>query len=73
MVHPLVHKHFVDARTLHGVIIKYFSDQIASCIRNLNILWEIVGIHPDALVGSLNIRRLKWRFADNKCVDYDTK
>lgn len=70
VVHPLMGQYLFDSRPLGRVVVKDLGDEVSRWVRDSYILWEVVGIHPNALVSGLHIRCFEWRFADNKRVNY---
>ena len=72
MVDPRVVKDLVNGWSLAWVVVQDLSDQISGLVCDADIFREIVSIHPDSSVSSFDIRGLKGRFTDNKCVNYDT-
>ena len=71
MVDPIVHHDVIDSGTLGRVIVQDLRDQVTSAIRDGHVVGEVVRIHTNSLVSRLNVRRLKGRLTDDKCVNDD--
>jgi len=67
MIHNLIY-----SRSTCGIIIENFLNKIASVIRNLYSVREIIIIHSNSTISCLNIVSFKWWFSDNKGVNYYT-
>ena len=72
MINPLMHHDVVNSRPLGWVIVQNFGDQVTGTVRDRDILWEIIRVHSDPLVGSLDVGRLKGRLANDESVNDDT-
>ena len=67
-----MHHDVVNSRPLGWVIVQNFGDQVTGTVRDRDILGEIIRVHSDPLVGSLDVRRLKGWLANDESVNDDT-
>ena len=61
--------YIIETWSLQRVEVQDLSDEVARGVRNGHVLREGVAIHPDLLVGGLDVGSLEGRLADNQRVD----
>ena len=72
MVDPLMHHDIVNCGTLGRVRVEDLGDEVAGVVADGHVFGEAVGVHPNALVGCLNVASLEGWLADDQGVDDDT-
>ena len=65
MIDPLVHHDVINRGALSGIVVKYFSDQVAGIVANWDTVWELISIHTNPFVCRLDIGGLKRRLAND--------
>ena len=65
-------QNLIDCWTLRGIIVEDLGDDVTGSISDGDLVWEVVGVHTNALVGGLDVRCLEGGLANNERVDYDS-
>ena len=73
MIKELVVQDLIQVRASFGITSQNPLDQIASRIRNVDVIGERVMILPDSSVRGLDVGRLKGRLTNYQSVDDDAK
>ena len=72
MIDPFVLENFVDRGSFTGIVVENLGDKIAGSLRDIHVVWEVVGVHPNALVGSFHVTSFKRRLSDDQRVQNHT-
>ena len=73
IVEPRMAQNFINGRAASRIIRQNTLDEVPGAITNLHRLRERVIVHPNALVGCLDVIGLEWRLANDKSVDDDAQ
>lgn len=72
-MHEVVREDFVEGGAQAGVQVQDFDDEGLGLVRDGYVFREGVGVETDFAVGGFDVVSFKWGFADQHCLDYDTK
>ena len=73
MIDPFMCQYFINGRSFAGIVVQNFSNDVTRVVSNGDVLWEVVGVHTDPLVGGLHIGRLERWLSNDERVDDDTQ
>lgn len=67
-----MHANVVNRWSLSRVVVQDLRDEIASCIRDADVVRESISVHTDSLVSRLDVGSLKGRLTNDECVNDDS-
>jgi hypothetical protein len=70
---PWVLEDFINCWSLGRIVVQDPGDEVLCLVGNGDSLRELIVVHSDFLVSSLNIVGLEWRFTDDQSVDDDSE
>ena len=72
MINPFMGQYFINGWPLTRIIVQNLSNDVTCKIGDGNVLWEVIRVHTDPLVGGLDVGSLERWLANNERVDNDS-